>query len=708
MKKVSFIIICFLILILSIGVLVSCNEEDQKDISLLDSPFDFKYNNARDDYTLVKYNVDKTKSTIQIPNEYKGKLVTCIGESAFKDCENIGRVIIPESITHIGSLAFANCKNLRKVILPNSIISVDGGAFQRCPQLQYTLKDGIKYLGNDENPYFVSIGPESNDIITVSISSDCKIISAAASYFGNNVLKVIIPKSIVNICDNVFNRCDKIIEVYNLSAIDIKKRDTQNGYVGYCAKEIYTSLDVPSQISIDDDGFVFYINGDVKSLVSYIGTETDLVLPSGITEIYYGAFRNQYTLNSVVIPDTVTHIGDSAFLRCEKMTKVTIPNSIVSIGDSVFANCKTLKFNEKDNVYYLGNQQNKYLVAMDMVDKRATSLSLVEGCKIIDSKAFNNCSALITVTLSSTITNVGKRAFNGCDKLVEIYNLSDLPLEIGVKGYGYIASYAKNIYTQSSGESKLSIDSKGYIIYSDDEEQLLMGYVGNETDLILPHGITIIYKWALSDCLTAVSIEIPNTVKLIGIGAFGKCVNLTSVIIPKSVMYIGDSAFYGCTKLFEVYNLSTLRIVEESSDNGRVGEHAKNVYTSLDEDSKLIRDESGCIIYTEGDSKILLAYVGNDSNFIIPEGVTEIYHQALYGCVGITNITIPNSVTHIRALAFENVGDVKSITFNDTSTWYATSDILEWSNKNGGTEIDFSNPIENVLSPGWWHYLYKK
>lgn len=53
--------------------------------------------------------------------------------------------------------------------------------------------------------------------------------------------------------------------------------------------------------------------------------------------------------------------------------------------------------------------------------------------------------------------------------------------------------------------------------------------------------------------------------------------------------------------------------------------------------------------------------------YIIPEGVTEIYSYAFSNCIGLTSIVIPNSVTKIGPDAFSGCTNLKSLTIKCTS-----------------------------------------
>lgn len=71
-----------------------------------------------------------------------------IGEEAFKNCNLLPRVKIPDSVEMIGKHAFQNCSNLRTVTLPANISSIGDGAFSGCTNLRVIKIDFEKYQQN--------------------------------------------------------------------------------------------------------------------------------------------------------------------------------------------------------------------------------------------------------------------------------------------------------------------------------------------------------------------------------------------------------------------------------------------------------------------------------------------------------------------------------------------------------------------------------
>lgn len=79
---------------------------------------------------------------IQIPSaiehngiEYK---VTSIDDQAFKDCQNLTSVSIPESVQSIGKSSFFNCRNLTDITIHNGI-QINNKSFEDCTNLS-TMK----------------------------------------------------------------------------------------------------------------------------------------------------------------------------------------------------------------------------------------------------------------------------------------------------------------------------------------------------------------------------------------------------------------------------------------------------------------------------------------------------------------------------------------------------------------------------------------
>ncbi|GAP71437.1 leucine-rich repeat domain-containing protein [Candidatus Symbiothrix dinenymphae] len=149
-----------------------------------------------------------------------------------------------------------------------------------------------------------------------------------------------------------------------------------------------------------------------------------------------------------------------------------------------------------------------------------------EGVISIGWGAFNDFSALTSVTIPGSVTNVGSWAFSGCNALTAI--------NVAVANLQY-----------------RSVDG---VLYNYFQDALLLYPVGKQDSLFsIPAGVVHIANDAFVGS-KLVSVTIPDGVIGIGSATFSDCSGLRSVTIPGSVTDIGERAFFMCRGLTSVAN----------------------------------------------------------------------------------------------------------------------------------------------------------
>ena len=254
-------------------------------------------------------------------------------------------------------------------------------------------------------------------------------------------------------------------------------------------------------------------------------------------------------------------------------------------------------------------------------EKNIKSVEIGEGITSLKnysqwSGVFQDCSNLVSVTLSESLINIGDYTFRNCGSLKEIV----IP-----KGVTSIGEYAFD------GCSSLSS-----IILSDKITSIgnYAFYNTGLKEISLPDTLTEIGSNVFSSCSDLRKVKLPSGIKKISAGMFDNCERLNSIELPSGVTEIGDSAFSGCSRL-----------------------------TSLDLPKGLTSIGNG-------------AFSGSGIiNFNLPDGLKTIGDSA-FSSGEFSTIKIPDSVTAIGAGAFSRNDNLKSIEISDGVTEIKASTFL--------------------------------
>ena len=178
----------------------------------------------------------------------------------------------------------------------------------------------------------------------------------------------------------------------------------------------------------------------------------------------------------------VVAIGDCAFEGNTACRRVHIPASVISIGDRAFAFCTEL-----------------------------VEVTFAKGSRLseIGKRAFMGCEALRSMRLPSTVLECGVKAFAHCTALESI--------RLGTR-----------MTTLSAG--------------------LLEG-CRSLVDVVLPMGLTAIESSAFSSCLMLQSLALPAAVQTVEDCAFAWCSRLSDIAIPARCQHLSPMAFYQCSAL---------------------------------------------------------------------------------------------------------------------------------------------------------------
>ncbi len=404
-----------------------------------------------------------------------------------------------------------------------------------------------------------------------------------------------------------------------------------------------------------------------------------------IGKIPHRAFLGCDSLRSVKGGAGVEDVSSEAFKGCAKLETVDLFKTAKWIGDRAFAGCTSLKKLVLPHTRRVGHSAFRGCSGI-------TSASFSQFLNSIGGYAFCGCTALVDLALQGSLTGINEHTFEDCKALRELH-IPDNVTSIG--DYAFSGCAAEIIWGDMP-----TITEIGRYAFS--------GYVG--TSITIPGSVTSIEDQAFAGCESLESLivaegnpiyhsagncvietatktlivgcnssVIPDdgSVTRIGEQAFAECGFLTAITIPDSVKSIGKKAFLDCYRLVEVCNKSALHIFAGQASNGHVGHFAKVVLKEAGK-SWLSDTEDDFCFFWDGETGYLVAYYGDESELVLPEGFTaydgtqvseyRINQYAFCGCNRLTKVTIPGSAKVIEKCAFANCDALSSVVISDGVT----------------------------------------
>lgn len=404
-------------------------------------------------------------------------------------------------------------------------------------------------------------------------------------------------------------------------------------------------------------------------ITSYTGSETNVTIPSKlnnkkVTSIGYEAFYYNTKMESVVIPSTVTNIGAYAFEDCSNLVTVTMSNNVKNIEYGAFKYCYNL---ENINLPSKISVINKYVFSYC---RSLVAITIPDAVKIIDESAFLCCNSLRNVKLPDTLEYIGSKALNNCKKL-SVINLPNSVNHIGEK-----AIYGTAYYNDKSNRENGVLYIGSYLI-----DAIISA---DNADYTVKDGTKLIANGAFYDCDYLKSITFPESLTTIPFRACASCDILKTINVPDSVTYISSNAFADCVKLENINLGDNIERIGEFSfyNTGYYNQMSNWDNGVLYIDNYLISMKPSFIgNYTVKEGTIGIAnsacsdcdcfkyYYDDDDEYyyynVYDETDFNYSNAKWYGCIGLTGITIPESVKYIGSHAFDGCDAIVKVEFNE-------------------------------------------
>ncbi|MBR2289070.1 MAG: leucine-rich repeat protein [Clostridia bacterium] len=570
-----------------------------------------------------------------------------IGDFAFyKDSGIINSLVFPNSITKIGGYAFYHCQGLTGLILPDFVTYIGNNCFYECSNITgaLTIPSTLQRVSDYCFNTLSSLTSIYFEYDTVN-KTGCEYIGVRAFQYCKGITSLTLPYSLKTIANRGFQGAIKNINTVTLpySLEVLGEACFAQGSFQYvewneCLKTI--------------SGSAFWECGSLRNLPSGIST---------LKTIEGSAFKSCTNLGindgsgtdifNWLKETNITSLGTSVFNNCKYIKGDFLEYAENSDGDiitrdpGVFANCGVEIVKEIPKNGDTTILANKYEGITKFKNSESGEIILPNTITSIGAYAFQNCSALKSITINKEVTSIGQNAFYGCKNLTTItfedgINLSTIPAfcfstECGLKSISIpssVTSIEEKAFSSNSAMKSITIpatvESLGDGVFS---------YNSGIQSIILKEGLKKIGNRCFQCMRSLTSIEIPDSVTQMGGSAFyadnDGYASLVSASLGSNLTMISSNLFWGQTSLQNVtvkgeitsigskafYNCKSLLSINDKNGNTisgtkitGIGENAfyacgtnnavDGVYTII-----TISVPNSCIVdstATSGDSKV--------------------------------------------------------------------------------------------------------
>ena len=574
--------------------------------------------------------------------------ISAIGSSTFQGCTSLKSVTIPSSVKTIEGWAF-NGSGLRELVLPEGVETIGDCIIGDCWNLtKITLPNSLKSI--DEHAFFNAFGLTtiiSNIQTPFDISEEGLVFTSNQEDNPEKDIMVYIPANTLNkyrqtqgwnrrttngnrqiileeINSNTYTDGNNVVYTYSPNATKAYIKDGKWNFKTNqwmtASPDAITNVVIPPTINVG--GRSYTVAGVGSSAIGDIMADSNIksvTLPSTIEYIDKWAFRGQ--IGVFISQNTNPSAINDNILDNWDRSRLFVPDGTVSAyqGTTGWNNFHTISnlserkvtFTDPDNnVVYEGLIGGEYAIVKGSDNPQAHLIIYNtvqigdEGLPVtmIAENAFKDCQGLSSVIIPEFVTEIGEKAFDGCDNLENITVLWENPIHIASSVFSnydamlIVPDGKRPIYKSDEVWCRFLDINDGTIEQKDEESGV--NYIIGDDDTA-----TITDTEVSNDGF----VEIPGTiivdnqsypVNSIEDYAFANRSDFTSVTIPENIETIGEGAFAGCSGLNAIYSYAEEPIALANAKVRTRAESEKNsavtVFAKVDKET--------CILYVPKNS----------------------------------------------------------------------------------------------------------
>lgn len=280
----------------------------------------------------------------------------------------------------------------------------------------------------------------------------------------------------------------------------------------------------------------------------------EIVIPEGVKTIGAFAFADMTGLKKITLPSTLERIDQGAFLGCTSLKTVVGLENVKFINQRAFENCGlvgTINLSKVVAVADYAFQGCSYLSGVTLsTETQSVGAYAFAGAKALKSVtipaekiklgryAFSGCTSLPSIKLNVAVVPAG--TFDGCTSLASI----TLGKDVSVIGEYAFRGTALTSFTVDAGNTALkTVTGVPYLLNAAGDTLLVVAPGVTGTFSLADVKVTTIGTGAFSGNEKLTAVHMPQ-VTVVGAHAFSDCSALTTITLGR-LTAIGDYGFAG-------------------------------------------------------------------------------------------------------------------------------------------------------------------
>lgn len=256
--------------------------------------------------------------------------ITSIDYQTFAYCYALSAITLPSSLQYIGNNAFSNCRSLRSINIPSGIDHIYNYTFTQCWQLSSVTMSNVQYI----EPYAFEWCSALTD---VHLSSSLEMIHEGAFTYCTSLSSITIPSSVTYIGDAAFAWCSGLTAITCLAE-----------YPPILGSSAFSDTN-DCDIFVPDTSLNDYLNdwyeyaSRIKPLIlceyNLCGTDANgdqVTIDNGGSILYDTDLNDTYVVDAIIGTAT-TEIAQYALSPIAyTLTSLTLSNTLTTIGGESF------------------------------------------------------------------------------------------------------------------------------------------------------------------------------------------------------------------------------------------------------------------------------------------------------------------------------------------------------------------------------------